>query len=183
MRTRAQAAEVLKHGVIKTPSKNTTVDGQSAVAVAERCNDAFAFDRYRSWTSLAKMLAGRGYNAREIEAILRSKWTRWAADSSDRPYGKATAIDLASMLDVYEHFEAMQPGGRELTEPVRGTLGSNEEPDFMDWHHAMEAARDIREYIVNMESERLHAVLGYGGTEFINEVARRIAKHMGAQHY
>jgi len=40
-------------------------------------------------------------------AILRSKWTRWAADAATSPtkrYGRATAKDLARFLDNSRNF-------------------------------------------------------------------------------
>jgi hypothetical protein len=45
------------------------------------------------------MLQSRGYTDKEVEGIMRSKWTRWAADYSDKPHGQATADDLAAFLD------------------------------------------------------------------------------------
>ena len=77
------------------------VDSKAATAIAERCSDAYSVGRYRSWSAVAKMLARRGFDAREIEAILRSKWTRWAADWSHNPrYGQATAADLDRFLNT-----------------------------------------------------------------------------------
>lgn len=64
---------------------------ERATEIAERCSDAYSSDRYASWTAVAKKLLGEGYNDLEVEAIMRSKWTRWAADMSDRPYGKVPA--------------------------------------------------------------------------------------------
>ena len=76
------------------------VDTKTALFIAAKCSDAYSFDRYRSWPALAKMLARRGFNANEIEAILRSKLTRWAADwSRVQRYGHATAADLERFLN------------------------------------------------------------------------------------
>ena len=74
---------------------------QQAAEVAARCQDAYSFDRYRNWSALAKMLARRGLNALEIEAVLRSKWPRWAADMAvkDKPYGHYTSRDLERFMD------------------------------------------------------------------------------------
>jgi len=69
-----------------------------ALDVAERTQDAYMCDDYgRHWQTCAMMLATRGYDARQIEAIMRSKWMRWAADSAstERPTHK----DLAAFLD------------------------------------------------------------------------------------
>lgn len=67
--------------------------------IAEKTSDAYSMGRYRSWEACARMLQKRGYTDAEVEGILRSKWTRWAADWSDKPYGKTTAADLAKFLD------------------------------------------------------------------------------------
>jgi len=62
---------------------------------------AYSFERYgaANWQAAARMLARRRYTARAIEAILRSKWTRWAADAANKSEG-ATAEDLARFLDT-----------------------------------------------------------------------------------
>jgi hypothetical protein len=52
-----------------------------AVQVAETTQDAYYADAYKSWVGCALMLRGLGYDAREAEAILRSKLARWAGDS------------------------------------------------------------------------------------------------------
>lgn len=51
-----------------------------AKAVAARCAEAYSFDRYRSWVAVAKELLAAGCSEKEAEAIMRSKWTRYAAD-------------------------------------------------------------------------------------------------------
>ena len=76
------------------------MDRQSAKALAEKCRDAYSTANYRGgWIGCVLMLARRGYNAREIEAILRSKWTRWACDESTAGYGHHTSKDLARFMD------------------------------------------------------------------------------------
>lgn len=52
-----------------------------ALALAQKTADAYSFDRYRSWNAVARALLARGYRMREAEAIMRSKWMRWAGDS------------------------------------------------------------------------------------------------------
>lgn len=56
----------------------------TAKAIAERTSGAYSFDRYRNWDSVAAALIGAGFTAAETEAIMLSKWARWAADSYDR---------------------------------------------------------------------------------------------------
>ena len=62
--------------------------------LAEKTSDAYSYDRYNSWEACVKKLRKAGYDDMQIEAILRSKITRWAADSSHNNYGKASGIDL-----------------------------------------------------------------------------------------
>lgn len=73
---------------------------ERARIVADASADAYSRDRYASWLGVARMLIARGYSNREAEAILRSKWTRWAADASPKAYGKVAAKDLAAWLDA-----------------------------------------------------------------------------------
>jgi len=53
----------------------------AAVAVAEKCVDAYSADRFASWPQVALALLRSGFTEIETEAIMRSKWTRWAADA------------------------------------------------------------------------------------------------------
>lgn len=64
-----------------------------AKALAEKTEGAYSFDRYKDWTSVAKALLQK-YTFEQSEAILLSKWTRWAADMGGKPYGKAIAKDV-----------------------------------------------------------------------------------------
>ena len=69
--------------------------------LADKCADAYSTDSYRGgWNGCVRMLRQRGYDDRQVEAILRSKWTRWAGDGSEqRRYGSYTSTDLANFLD------------------------------------------------------------------------------------
>lgn len=68
--------------------------------LAAQLEGAYSTDRYRNgWAGCVRMLVKRGYTAPQIEAIIRSKWTRWAADASASRYGHATGADLARFLD------------------------------------------------------------------------------------
>jgi hypothetical protein len=73
-----------------------------AQRVADRTKDAWSVERYGAlrWRACAKMLLARGFTEREAEAILRSKWTRWAADNSKHPYGYTTSADLSRYIDT-----------------------------------------------------------------------------------
>lgn len=102
--------------VLRRPTQ--IVPPAEARAVAARCADAHSADRYRSWAGLARGLARRGFTAQEIEAVLRSKWTRWAADHSRAPWGRATFADLEAVLDKYSW--------KDLDDLVVGTFGKPE---------------------------------------------------------
>ena len=75
------------------------VDQQRISNLADQTSNAYSYGRYRSWRSVVQALVRRGYTDVEIEAIVRSKWTRWAADASDRRYGAATGSDLTRFMD------------------------------------------------------------------------------------
>lgn len=86
--------------------------------VATRTEDAYSFDRYKSWSACAIVLQNLGYNSLETEAILRSKHMRWAADCSNKPYGKATSSDLLRYIKEPKH----KFNQAEVDSLVRGTF-------------------------------------------------------------
>lgn len=65
-----------------------------AQTIAKRTEDAYSFSRYEDWADCALAILDLGYNEVETETILRSKWTRWAADIDGADYGivKSQAI-------------------------------------------------------------------------------------------
>lgn len=65
-------------------------------AIAERTQDAYSYPRYVSWIGCVILLSKRGLDERQIEAILRSKWMRYAADNA--MFGDATSGDLRRWL-------------------------------------------------------------------------------------
>jgi hypothetical protein len=82
---------------------------------AKELSDAYSTDRYsRGWSASIRALRNRGYDDRQIEAIIRSKYTRWAADQVTGSR-KANATDLLDYLD-----ESMSP--RDLEELVKQTF-------------------------------------------------------------
>jgi hypothetical protein len=88
-----------------------------AATLALNTNDAYSFARYGSWNAVAFALLKAGYSLHEAEAIMRSKWARWASDSSDRPYGRATAkclVDYASKQSRVDLDEIVVGTGFEL---------------------------------------------------------------------
>lgn len=72
----------------------------NAKDIAERTQDAYSADRFASWSAVAQVLLDRGYNEAETIEIMRSKWTRWAADRSNASYGKATSTHMIAWLDA-----------------------------------------------------------------------------------
>jgi len=61
---------------------------QRANDLAEKTQDAYSADRWgNSWRALALLLVRRGWDNKTVEAILRSKYTRWASDNraGDQP--------------------------------------------------------------------------------------------------
>lgn len=91
--------------------------------MAERLSDAYSTDRYRDgWRATVRMLRGRGYSDREVEAIIRSKWTRWAGDHSNKAYGRITASDLAALIDITIQQRGQRWWDREVRTLVAGTF-------------------------------------------------------------
>jgi hypothetical protein len=78
--------------------KSSTSKRQAAAIVA-RTSDAYSAGRYASWKAVAAALLRRGFTPVAVEALLRSKLTRWAADYSKAPYGRATSRDVLRCLD------------------------------------------------------------------------------------
>lgn len=92
--------------------KRVTVAPAQVQALADRTADAYSHDLYASWKACAAALLRRGYTDRQAEEILRSKFTRWAAEQSDAPHGSATAADLLRLMD------GCQGATRELLDEV-----------------------------------------------------------------
>ncbi len=86
--------------------------------LAKETSDAYSAASYTSWNSVCLLLAQRGFNRWEAEAILRSKWTRWARDMWDKP-SKPTSSALAAYLDMY----GLVPGHPKVNELVMDTFG------------------------------------------------------------
>lgn len=97
-----------------------TTKTETIARLAERLSDAYSTDSYRGgWNGCIRMLRKRGYDDRQIEAIIRSKWTRWAGDSDEtRRYGNFTSTTLADFLDSMDPAER----ARGIDELVAGTF-------------------------------------------------------------
>jgi len=74
---------------------------QEAQEVADRTANAYSFDRYKNWRGVAQALLNYGLTERQAEAVMRSKWMRWAADSdeSGATYGNHTSAAILVFLN------------------------------------------------------------------------------------
>lgn len=70
--------------------------------LAHSTSDAYSFDRYANWEEVVRKLARRGLDARQIEAVVRSKWTRWAADM----VGRYENIPAKAVIDYIDKCES-----------------------------------------------------------------------------
>lgn len=91
----------------------------AADRLAERTQDAYSFENYGSisWKACCSMLL-RTYSEQEAEAILRSKWTRWAADASGKEYGRVTSFDLSRFIEGIPEADR----AKQVAELVAGTF-------------------------------------------------------------
>lgn len=73
---------------------------QQAKDLASKTSDAYSSDRFRNWVAVVQTLLNLGYSELETEAILRSKWTRWACDhdTSRNRYGYHTSSAMLRFL-------------------------------------------------------------------------------------
>ncbi len=97
--------------------------------LAEKTADAYSWDSYgeRGWRAAIKMLLRRDYSDAQIEAVMRSKWTRWAGDQASKS-DRVNSADLARLIDaqnpeawwseVAELVAGTFPGGVPVDEPV-----------------------------------------------------------------
>jgi hypothetical protein len=80
----------------------------------ETYGSSFSSKFFNSWTQVARVLARRGFNSYEAEAILVSKWTRWCRDEFHRGEHKASSSTLEKFLDKYGY----TPGHKEVNKLV-----------------------------------------------------------------
>lgn len=73
---------------------------KTAQKIAARTEDAYSADRYENWGEVAQRLLTAGYSAKETEAIMTSKITRWAADADATvsDYGQVPACAVTEWL-------------------------------------------------------------------------------------
>jgi hypothetical protein len=65
----------------------------------ELAEGAYSADRYRSWRNVASALLRKGYTPKQAATIMRSKWTRWAADAYETVYGECPANAIIKFID------------------------------------------------------------------------------------
>jgi hypothetical protein len=87
------------------------------VALARETADAYSADSFNSWPAVARVLATRGFNRYEAEAILRSKLTRWCRDCFAKTF-PASSTTLGKYLDKNN----ITPGCTEVNGLVMSTF-------------------------------------------------------------
>lgn len=74
---------------------------QQAKDLASKTSDAYSSDRFKNWGAVVQALLNLGYSELQTEAILRSKWARWACDHDTNRgvrYGYHTSIAMVNFL-------------------------------------------------------------------------------------
>ena len=73
---------------------------EKAKVLAEKTSGAYSSDRFKNWEAVIQMCLDLGYSEMETEAIVRSKWTRWACDGDTgfNRYGNHTSNALKRFL-------------------------------------------------------------------------------------
>lgn len=97
------------------------------VKLAKETKDAYSADSFTSWLNVVRLLAKRGYNRFEAEAILRSKITRWCRDAWAGK-GPPTAKALADYLDRNQTV----PGCAEVNDLVMETFAEEYDLELND---------------------------------------------------
>jgi len=74
---------------------------QQAKDLAEKTSGSYSFDRFRNWEAVIQAFLNLDYTEMEGEAIVRSKWARWACDhdtSFGGRYGYHTSTAMVRFL-------------------------------------------------------------------------------------
>jgi len=75
---------------------------EKAKLLAEQTSGAYSYDRFKNWEAVIQMLLNKGHSDLAVEAIVRSKWTRWACDHDTGRgvrYGHHTSKALERFLE------------------------------------------------------------------------------------
>lgn len=86
-------------------AKKTDSIKARAESLAARTDDAYSSHRYRSWTAVAATLLRLGMTDEEAEEVMRSKYTRWAADAyaGTHEYGRVPAAAVREFVVKNAH--------------------------------------------------------------------------------
>lgn len=70
----------------------TDATRRDGFTLALKTTDAYSAFRYGTagWATLATLLLAHGLTVEQSEAVLRSKWTRWAADTLNARHGRVS---------------------------------------------------------------------------------------------
>lgn len=89
--------------------------------IREVAEDVYSAGSFNSWVAVARVLAKRGFNSWEAEAILRFKLTRWCRDVYAKSF-PAPSTTLAKYLDNNN----ITPGCKEVNDLVMSTFGKEQ---------------------------------------------------------
>jgi hypothetical protein len=75
--------------------------------IIKETETAYSWDRYANWSAVIKKLMAYGLTDDETEAVVMSKWARWAADheASRYSYGRfpaRTLVDFVKRMGMNE---------------------------------------------------------------------------------
>jgi hypothetical protein len=79
--------------------------------LVERTSDSYSFNRYskRGWKSSIRVLKSYGFSDEQVEAFLRSKHMRWAADhDGKRKYGYYNGNTLKEYFNKYPQYATVK---------------------------------------------------------------------------
>lgn len=77
--------------------------------LVEMTSHGYSFDAYTKagWGACIRLLREvYGCSDREIQAVMLSKWTRWAGDMSAKRYGQYNSADLDAFLKSQKNVRA-----------------------------------------------------------------------------
>ena len=86
--------------------------------MARDTSDAYSAYSFNSWVGVVRILAVRGFNVWEAEAILRSKTTRWCRDAYAKTFPAAN-----NTLSKYLDSNNITPRSKEVNELVMEIFG------------------------------------------------------------
>jgi hypothetical protein len=139
-------------------SRGSNISIEVARPLANKCANAYSTDNYGgSWLATVRALLERGYSEAEVEALLRSKHTRWAADSCERhAYGRHNSTCVLHYIDALPD---LNPGSQEMSELVRETFTDEETRAFpapVDARKQLEQLLDAAHDVLNEDRAVFH---------------------------